>query len=198
MDPQILAALVGAAIVWAWERLMKPAVLRHQVAKVLAIELAMNLQFLFAQVEAWKRTPKSVPADLQMYTGGWSAANDHILHLPGKLLGSAMILNSRFEFINRHVEEHGNLLEQWEDAKKGSEKKKRLHFEMEASIEAIKRICQSTFESGNKVLPSFRAAERLIWLPWQKVVLSADDLRDKTNELLSARDKAIRKGLQAD
>ena len=115
------AAIIGAVVatigVFLVEMWLKPQLARARVARILAVELRLNIRLFDLALEHRQTKPDLVSESFQLSLRAWDAAADELHYLPESALRPLLLVYNQFREVNELVAAHsrkGDLILQLE------------------------------------------------------------------------------------
>ena len=194
MDPISLLAgiIIGLIPAAAVELSLKPRRTRSNVAKVLRVEVALNLKLLGLQSAYRLRQPRAIPADFNLSKTAFEAVAGEIGELEGELLGEVLLIYRKFDYLLEVSQLFGDLVDQRFLAEEGSRGQADIERHLDTALEAFNRNLDGTIDHANRVLPRLDKAA-FTRPPWYKgTIMSAEELDAKVDEVARLREDNLR------
>ena len=142
----------GAGAVLIWELILKPRRERRNVARVIAAEVLVNLQFMYGRRVRQRSAPTHVPASSSLSLVAFQSVGDRIGELPADEIRAVVELYAHFDMLNRLVRHHSASVEKRDAYPPDSDDWHRYHRRKSVTLDAFKAGMEATISDGERVL----------------------------------------------
>jgi hypothetical protein len=190
ISPVLQGLFGGAGATLLWEGVLKPARERHNLARVLAEEISINLQIAATMRVYRTQEARHVPSDFGFVTGTFTAVANRVGELPTRLVSPVILFYASLAQANQLPPMYAEIMRRWQDAQNKVTKGQVL-----PGIEAERDRClilfdgaiEKAIERANELLPYLHRAAvpwwRLDYLVRKKRLLTMPEVQARVDEV---------------
>jgi len=179
LSPWVQGLFGGAGVTLLWEGLLKPTRDRRSLARVLASEISINIQYAAGQRLYLNHNPSGIPSDFAMSDAVFEATAARIGDLPPNVIGEVVLLYGGLRDLNRIPASFALALREFR-SKSGPDQKV-VQMELDSHFGVYRTSLEKFVERANVLLPKLHR----IATPWFRI-----DLRLKKKRVLTLEDLA--------